>query len=204
MLILKKNNNPIFFIHIPRTGGRYLRELFIKNKFIVNFWKHNEYFYNKEIPHLNFPYYLKFSNNGIIPQFTIVRNPITRFISLLSSSIKKDNIKINIEEVLNDETLLFNFLNKQILETNFKTNWFLPQYFFINPKCKIWKYENGFNLNFFTWLKKEFKIKIENKKIIETNFKTDYDNYKKIKISKKTNFYLKKYYQLDYKIFNYK
>ena len=205
MLIFKKNIKPLYFVHIPRTGGRYLRELFIKNKFTVNFHNHNEYCYGKEIPHLNFPYYLKFSNYGSIPQFTVVRHPITRFISLLSSSIKKDNTNINIEEILNNKNLFFNFINKQILETNFNTNWFLPQVYFINSNCKIWKYENGFEKPFFKWLKKEFNINLKNKKIpLNSRIKLHYDFSKKIKLNKQTIKYIKEFYKHDYKLLDYK
>ena len=35
MLIHHKDIDPVYFIHIPRTGGRYLRELFIKNKYML-------------------------------------------------------------------------------------------------------------------------------------------------------------------------
>jgi hypothetical protein len=82
MLISKKNIKPLYFVHIPRTGGRYIRDLFENNNFLLNFYDFREYFMNKEIPHLHYPLYSKFTNYGEIPQFTIVRNPLNRFISM--------------------------------------------------------------------------------------------------------------------------
>lgn len=202
MLIFKKKLKPVYFIHIPRTGGRYLRELLKSNGYILNFYFFNKYL-DKEIPHLYYPYYNTFNNYGSIPQFLIVRNPIDRFMSMFSSSLIKDNLNIDIDKILNNKALLYKYIQQQITTTNYHTNWFLPQYFFINSKCKIWKYENGLGLNFFKWLKKELKININEKNIID-NYKEKYDDYKKVKINKKTELFIKEYYQLDFKFFNYK
>lgn len=202
MLIFKKNIKPVFFIHIPRTGGRYVSELFIKNKFIFNFWRYNEFFENKSIPHLSYPQYLKFSNNGNIDQFTIVRNPIDRFKSMVSASIIKDSLNIDINNILNNKNLLFKFIDKQISSINYHVNWFLPQHYFLNYKCKIWKYEKGFKKKFYKWMFDNFKISFD---ITNVDYlKPEYDSYQKIKISKKTKLFLKEYYKLDFKILNYK
>jgi hypothetical protein len=208
MLILKKKFKPVFFIHIPRTGGRFLRELLRGNDYILNFTDFSQNYLNKEIPHLHYPFYNKFNNFGNTPQFLIVRNPMDRFMSMFNASIIKDNLNIDTDKILNDKKLLYEYIQEQITSFNYQTNWFLPQYFYINSKCKIWKYENGLGLNFFKWLKKEFKINIIKKNIFNnyTNLtdKAEYDEYKKIKINKKTKLFLKEYYQLDFKLFNYK
>lgn len=203
MLIFKKKLKPVYFIHIPRTGGRFLRELLSVNNYTLNFYFFDKYL-NKEIPHLYYPYYNKFNNYGCnIFQFSIVRNPVDRFMSMFSASLIKDNLNIDTDIILNNKKLLYEYIQKQITTTNYHTNWFLPQYFFINSKCKIWKYENGLGLNFFKWLKKELKISI-NEKNIFNNYSVEYDDYKKIKINKKTSKYIKEFYKYDYKLLNYK
>ena len=201
MLIFKENIAPIYFVHIPRTGGRYVRELFLKNNYSINFFKYDEKFIDKEIPHLHYPYYNKFTDNGKIPQFTIIRNPVDRFISMLLTVSKKDNLEFNIEEILNDEKLLFNFINEQIMYFNYSTNWFLPQFNFINPNCKIWKYEDGLGKEFYIWLRDTFNIDIIDENV--TYEKSYFDEYKKIELKKETIDYIKKYYEYDFKLFNY-
>lgn len=203
MLILKKKLKPIYFIHIPRTGGRFLRELLSVNNYILNFSNFAHKFLNKEVPHLHYPYYHYFNNYNNISQFLIVRNPIDRFMSMFNASIIKDDLNVNIDKILNNKKLFYKYIHEQITTINYHTNWFLPQYFFINSKCKIWKYENGLGLDFFKWLKKEFKININEKNIVN-DYKQKYDDYKKIKINKKTKLFIKEYYQLDFKLFNYK
>jgi hypothetical protein len=202
MLILKKNINPLFFIHIPRTGGRYIRELFIKNKYAVSFVDFSEHCLNKEIPHLQYPYYNKFTHNGKIPQFTIVRNPIERFISMLSCSIVKDNLNIDLNKILNNKNLLFDFINTQISSLNYNTNWFLPQHHFLNYNSKVWKYENGIKDKFYKWMDYNFKLKFND---IDIKYiKVEYDNSNKIKLKKNTIEFIKEYYQLDFKLLDYK
>lgn len=202
MLIFKKNIKPLYFVHIPRTGGRHIREMFIKNNFQVSLSSFNHFYFYKEVPHLHYPYYNKFTNYGKIPQFTIVRNPINRFISMFFSSVVKDNLNIEFKKILIDKNLLFNFINEQILNINFSTNWFRPQIHFLNSNCKYWKYENGFGINFCKWLKKNYFFDIKPKKNLYE--KLNYDFYKKIKLTKKTKKLIKEYYEFDYKLLNYK
>jgi len=203
MLILKKKLKPVYFIHIPRTGGRFIREILRTNNYTLNFCNFSNKYLNKEVPHLHYPFYNNFNNYGNTFQFLIVRNPIDRFMSMFNASILKDDLNIDTDKILNDKKSLYEYIQEQITNLNYHTNWFLPQYFYINSKCKIWKYENGLGINFFKWLKKEFKINI-NKKNTINNYKTKYDDYERIKINKKTKLFIKEYYQLDFKLFNYK
>jgi len=202
MLIFKNNIKPLYFIHIPRTAGRYLRELFVKNKYIVNHCNFAEFFYGKEIPHLQYPFYSKFTHYGKINQFTIVRNPIDRFISMFCANLIRCNITLN-KKMLNNKFLLFKYLEDNINNINFSTNWFLPQHHFINHNCKIWKLEDGLDNKFYKWMKSNFKIEFKIKNISEYP-KDKYDFYKKIKLNKKTKEFIKEFYKYDYKLLNYK
>jgi hypothetical protein len=116
--------------------------------------------------------------------------------------MKKDNRNLNIDEIFKNERSFEKFIFDQLTTLNFNTNWFLPQKYFINKNCKIWKYEDGFGINFCKWLEKNFNIKIKNKKF---NYeKLYYDDYKKVKFLKKTISLIKNYYKEDFKIFKYK
>ncbi len=201
MLIFKNNINPLYFIHIPRTAGRYLRELFVKNNYIVNHVNFNEYYCNIEIPHLQYPYYNKFTNYGKINQFTIVRNPVDRFISMFCSVVLKNNLLIDENKILNNKSLLFEFIENNINKINPHTNWFLPQHHFLNHKCKIWKIEKGIDNKFFKWMKVNFKVELNIKNVDYP--KAKYDFYKKKKLSKKTIKYIKEFYKHDYKLLGY-
>jgi hypothetical protein len=202
MLIFKTKTKPLYFIHIPRTGGRYIRDLFLNNNFLINFYRYDEHFMGKEIPHLHYPFYNKFTNFGKIPQFTIVRNPVTRFISTFFASIKKDYLNINVNEIFENKNNFEKFMFQQFSEINYNTNWFLPQVNFINSSCKIWKFEDGFGVDFFKWLKKNFKIEIK-----DNGFeykKLHYDFYKKNKLPNKSIDLIKNFYKQDFKLFKYK
>ncbi len=203
MLIFKEKINPLYFVHIPRTGGRYLRELFLNNGYILNHTDFNLYYNNITVPHLHYPYYNKFSNNGKIKQFTFVRNPVDRFISMFCAVVIKDNLLIDEDKILNNKNLLFDFIENNINVTNSHTNWFLPQHHFLNNNCKIWKIENGLEKNFFKWLETNFKIKFKTKDI-KNDYRTEYDFYKKIKLNKKTIEYIKEFYKHDHKLLGYK
>jgi len=200
VLILKKNTKPLYFVHIPRTGGRYLRELFFKNNYILNHWNFNERYRNIEVPHLQYPYYNKFTHHGKIEQFTIVRNPVDRFISMFFAGIVKDNINVDKNKILNNKNFLFEYIEKNIF-SNSHSNWFLPQHHFINHNCKIWKIENGLDYKFFKWIKVNFNINLKIKKV---EYRVNYDFYKKNKLNKKTINYIKEFYKNDYKLLGYK
>jgi hypothetical protein len=203
MLIFKNNIDPLYFIHIPRTAGRYLRELFVNNEYIINHCNFGELLYGKEIPHLQYPFYSKFTNYGKINQFTIVRNPVDRFISMFCANLIKDNLILN-KKMLNNKFLLFKFLENNINYVNFNTNWFLPQHHFINYNCKIWKLENGLDNKFYKWMESNFKVKFKIKNINKNKYSTEYDFYKKIKLNKKTKEFIKEFYKHDYKLLDYK
>ena len=50
-------NKNIYFVHVPRTGGRYITNLFKINKHEVSLDAFNTKWKNKEIGHLTYPDY---------------------------------------------------------------------------------------------------------------------------------------------------
>ena len=58
--------NKYYFTHIPRTGGRYIESLFLKNNYVCNFNNYDLFLRdflkrkNIEVAHFEYPYYLTF------------------------------------------------------------------------------------------------------------------------------------------------
>lgn len=192
-------NNSVYFVHIPRTGGRYIENLFKKNNYKYEYAK----FYTThlspsgkqvEIPHIEYPYYTVLFKNKNIKTFTVVRNPIDRF----KSTLKYNNI--DKEKILSNENNFKNFINSQII--GYHSNWTLPQINFISCDTCIWKYEDGLGDNFLQWLNKNFNFTFENKFI---NYKLDkrYDTSTEIQLTKEQMQYIKNYYYKDFKILGY-
>ena len=83
----KKNKTDyLYFIHIPRTAGRYINSLFKQNDYELRYddFTKIDRTTNREIPHLHKPHYRRYNVNRA-PIFCIVRNPIDRFISAIST-----------------------------------------------------------------------------------------------------------------------
>ena len=202
MLISERDNKKAFFIHIPRTGGRCVTNFICNNGYNVSFNNMLEEKFNVSIPHLHYPYCMFLVNFEEIPQFTIVRNPLDRFISAFSIMLKKYTLIKNNKFLLN-RNLLFEVINAIILETS--DNFLRPQHHFIGPNCKFWKIEDGLGENFINWLEINFNLKLKNKKILlnKEYDKGKIDDFNKIILEKKTIDYIKEYYKFDYKILGY-
>ena len=144
----------IFFAHIPRTAGRFVEANLSKNDFkwddahldngkgimsIVNGF---------EIAHYHRDHYMKYLDTKDIPHFSIVRNPIDRFISA-SIYIKRfcgDKAQQGVEDKKNFLDVLKSIPHRQSL------NWFRPQIDFLRSDTHIWKFEDGFGDDFVSWL----------------------------------------------------
>ena len=136
-------SNAIQFRHIPRTGGRFLYNLFLKNNQKCVDHNFDMSFNNVEIPHLNALqtncFYLKMFDN-----FTVVRNPLDRFISCLATSNTVD--KKLIKKMFENKTNFFTTVNK-LRQQSITNNWFL--YFGISSFfSKLWIVKTIYRLNF--------------------------------------------------------
>lgn len=200
-----------FFIHIPRTGGRFLGENFLSNGFGIEHHVTKEILNDKkkihdylwtyiegvEIPHAPRAIYSKWKNIKSLPSIAVVRNPIDKFFSA-SFVLRKNFNQSYVENWTNFNKILSN----EILITNDKNhgNWFQPQYNFISPTTKIWKYEDKLEKKFWNWLgnivSHDFTLKTE----IYSDIPTIYNRLEK---SKKLIDNIKKFYKKDVKEFNY-
>ena len=136
------------FVHIPRTAGRFLEENIEENGFEPEqvIWKSVD---GIEVAHFHNELYLKhFDDLGSIPHFTIVRNPVDRFIScsIFLTRMYGEDIQEMMEDPMMFSSMLENFPLTQAV------NWFRPQVDFLTDDTNIWKFEDGFGSDFDEWL----------------------------------------------------
>ena len=149
------------FVHIPRTAGRFLEENFKENGFEAEqiLWKSVD---GIEIAHFHNELYLKhFDDLGSIPHFTIVRNPIDRFIScsIFLSRMYGEDIQEAMEDPIMFGSMLQNFPLTQAV------NWFRPQMDFITDDTNIWKFEDGFGSDFDEWMSEILGVEYKTKDV---------------------------------------
>ena len=167
------------FVHIPRTAGRFLEENFVENGFESEqiLWKSVE---GIEVAHFHNELYLKyFDDLGSIPHFTIVRNPIDRFMScsIFLTRMYGEDIQEAMEDPVMFHSMLENFPLTQAV------NWFRPQMDFITDDTNIWKFEDGFGSDFDEWLSEVLGVEYKTKNV--TYDKLDTDETKKVEKSAK-------------------
>ena len=149
------------FVHIPRTAGRFLEENFKENGFEPEqiLWKSVD---GIEIAHFHNELYLKhFDDLGSIPHFTIVRNPIDRFMScsIFLTRMYGDDIQEMMEDPMMFSSMLENFPLTQAV------NWFRPQMDFITDDTNIWKFEDGFGSDFDEWMSEILGVEYKTKDV---------------------------------------
>lgn len=184
-MFFKKEDKKIFFVHIPRTGGRFIKALLLSNKFKTEFIY--TIYKGIENHHLHHNLLIDFKEYNDNPKFTIIRNPYERTRSILSIIKRRNNTEKNLEVLLNS------LFNKNI------NNWLRPQSEFIGKDCKIWKYENNFKKNFINWLNNNFNLNLIYKKVNYTIF--DYDKYCKINMSNDIKKLTEKLYKKDIELY---
>ena len=144
----------VFFAHIPRTAGRFVEANLSQNNFkwddahldngkgimsIVNGF---------EIAHYHRDHYMKYLDTKDIPHFSIVRNPIDRFIS--ASIYLKRFCGEDVQKGVEDRRAFLHVLKS--IPYRQSINWFRPQVDFLTPFTHRWKFEDGFGDDFISWL----------------------------------------------------
>ena len=179
----KDTGKRVFFAHIPRTAGRFVEANLLLNGFewvekhldtgrgtmsIVN---------DIEIAHYHRDHYQKYLKiEKDTPQFTIVRNPITRFMSA-SWYFKRygDFIQSDLEDPEMFRDIFYG------IPFAITRHWYRPQVDFLSDQTKIWKFEYGLGQEFISWLSsivgmnlklyenvEYFKVSDEGNKLIRT------------------------------------
>ena len=104
----KETGKRFLFIHIPRTGGRFLQENFKLNGFESEqkIWKSID---GIEITHLSRELYEKHLNVKGIPHIAIIRDPLERYLSLSSYSFHPKDWFMRQVDYLTKDTFLWKF-----------------------------------------------------------------------------------------------
>ena len=178
------------FVHIPRTAGRCLEENFLDNGFEPEqkIWDTLD---GIEIAHFDRSLYEKHFDINDIPHFTIVRNPIDRFISC--SIFLKRMYGDDIQEAMEDPIMFHSMLDNFPLTE--AVNWFRPQMDFLTDDTNIWKFEDGFGDDFSEWMSDVIGYKFTIKELDENYIKNgkgqklnleyyDKENHSKNKLDK--------------------
>lgn len=150
----KGSGKKVFFAHIPRTAGRFVEANLLANGFE---WGESHMdtglgvmsvVHGYEIAHYHRDHYQKYLNIENIPHFSIVRSPITKFIS--GSVYLKRTYGNDIQSVMEDPMMFSSMI--QNLPFKEAWNWYRPQIDFLTNQTHVWKFENGIGDEFVSWL----------------------------------------------------
>ena len=196
----KDTGKRIFFAHIPRTAGRFVEANLLANGFewgdshmdtglgvmsVVN---------GVEIAHYHREHYQKYLNVSNIPHFSIVRNPITKFIS--GSIYLKRTYGDDIQSVMEDPIMFPSMI--QNLPFDGAWNWYRPQVDFLTNNTNIWYFENKIGDKFTTWLSGIIGINLKFKHTIDYPKSGDEEN--KLKLTPALEKIIRSCYKRDYEV----
>jgi hypothetical protein len=192
-----------YFVHIPRTSGRFVRSLIENTEGIqCEYNTHGkEYVKDRDVGHLHYPLYEYYLPTENIPQITIVRNPLDKFISTIRCMYNMQGTDFNtLMETWDD---FEKFVRLHIDCFSFKNNWFLPQSHFLSPTTKIWKYEDGINHDFIDWIYENTGIKISDDFSVKHKFLKNEKSLYKYPIDEHIKNYVYHFYYEDFVRFGY-
>ena len=193
-MIIHEGYNRVIYIHIPRTGGRYITAYF-KNHHITESDYNTFVDDHFEQAHAKIDYYKDYNYKN----FTIVRNPFDRFKSSLKRCLPHCNLSLDKFESVKDYDTFLKYLNI-IKNTKTLGQFFEKQINFTNKDTYIWKLEDGLGDTFLRWLKVNFDL---NTNIRDPKYLAQSNDFNKVKVSDKIEGFIKKYYEEDYKRFKY-
>ena len=156
------------FVHIPRTGGRFIEVNLEKNgwevepidQYGIPHYQHS-FIEDCEIAHFHRDLYEKYCDIDHIEQIAVVRNPVDRFFS--ASTYFMQMYKPDIQEKLEDDfaNVLDNFPHSETL------NWWRPQLDFITDTTHVWMFEDGLGTDFGYWMSEKLQVPFEIDKYAE-------------------------------------
>jgi len=150
-----------FFVHNPRTGGRYVSSRVEKSGYTVEYFRYEDKYMGIEIPHLHYPLYTQFMLSKGISQkvlremkyWMIVRNPYERFISAVNAMSAYNDSFYDICMNVQSYSEFVGFIRsiKNYRDRGDSSNWLRSQVSFAHPNLLWWKYEDGFGDEFVQW-----------------------------------------------------
>lgn len=203
MAIFRQDNNICYFIHIPRTGGRYVSSLFENSRNMQCEYHriHTQRFEGIDSTHLHYPLYNKYFGVDNIPHIAVVRNPVKKF----ESSIRNMNYMhgLDYNSLLSSDEGFLQFMHDELTTNSYHNNWFLPQNKFISPTTHVWKYEWGFGKKFKNWVLEKTNIDISIDNVKYDRFQGEVNRNYFYPLTRKVKRKIRSYYREDYKKFRY-
>ena len=150
------------FVHIPRTGGRFIEVNLEKNgwevepidQYGISHYQHS-FIEDCEIAHFHRDLYEKYCDIDHIEQIAVVRNPVDKFFS--ASTYLMQIYKPDIQEKLEEDfaNVIDNFPHSETL------NWWRPQLDFITDTTHVWMFEDGLGTDFGYWMSEKLQVPFE-------------------------------------------
>ena len=152
------------FVHIPRTGGRFIEVNLEKNgwevepidQYGIPHYQHS-FIEDCEIAHFHRDLYEKYCDIEGIEQIAVVRNPIDKFFSASTYliTVYGKEIQEKLEDYDEMVSIIENFPMSETL------SWWRPQVDFVTDTTHIWKFENGLGTDFGSWLGEKLGVPFE-------------------------------------------
>tara|TARA_R100001244_G_C5157848_1_gene130607 strand:+ start:869 stop:1444 length:576 start_codon:yes stop_codon:yes gene_type:complete len=188
-------NDQLFYIHIPRTAGRFFKEMLPDNIEVPRF---GGGYKGIESLHLHYPLYNECFGVKDMEHFTIVRNPFDRFKSALKGPLERTSIDFVFKNGFDGGMEMLSTVDYDVL--GHKNNWFRPQHEFVSETTHVWRFEDGFGDNFIKWVLDKFNVKL---KVGKPYHRTGYDYTEVPDSVNKYKSCVEEYYKKDSERFDY-
>ena len=181
-----KSGKRFLFVHIPRTGGRFIEVNLEKNGWEVEpidyygipHYQHS-FIDDCEIEHFHRDLYEKHCDIEGIEQIGVIRNPIDKFFSASTYliTVHGRQVQERLEDYDEMVSIIKNFPQSETL------SWWKPQVDFLSEKTHIWKFEKGLGTDFGDWVSEKLGVPFEIDPYV--NYATnDYEGFKLDKTDK--------------------
>ena len=152
------------FVHIPRTGGRFIEVNLERNgwevepidQYGIPHYQHS-FIEDCEIAHFHRDLYEKYCDIEGIEQIAVVRNPVDKFFSASTYliTVYGKEVQEKLEDYDEMVSIIKNFPMSETL------SWGRPQVDFITDTTHIWKFEDGLGTDFGDWLGEKLGVPFE-------------------------------------------
>ena len=152
------------FVHIPRTGGRFIEVNLEKNgwevepidQYGIPHYQHS-FIEDCEIAHFHRDLYEKYCDIEGIEQIAVVRNPVDKFFSASTYliTVYGKEVQEKLEDYDEMVSIIKNFPMSETL------SWWRPQVDFVTDTTHIWKFEDGLGTDFGDWLGEKLGVPFE-------------------------------------------